>query len=36
MVRNVIIASLSAWLWLGAAAYGHHSVTVNFDNRHEI
>jgi hypothetical protein len=31
MSRN-IIAGAAAWLVLGAAALGHHSVVVNFDN----
>jgi len=32
MVRTVIVAGVTAWVWLGAVAVAHHSVGVNFDN----
>src|SRR5687767_6187051 len=32
MVRTLCVASVTAWLWLGAIAVAHHSVVVNFDN----
>ncbi len=32
MVTKVIVAGVTAWVWLGAVAIAHHSVGVNFDN----
>lgn len=32
MSRTLLVATVVASLWLGAAAGAHHSVAVNFDN----